>query len=80
MRRLASTSFLLLLALIAPGPGGFGARADRLERVARYLAAKGYEPRYEIGLEVLKACPTRADARPARRTPSAVNRVSEASS
>jgi hypothetical protein len=24
--------------------------------VARYLAAKGYEPRYEIGLEVLKRC------------------------
>jgi len=27
------------------------------ERVARYLAAKGYEPRYEIGLEVLKSLP-----------------------
>jgi NitT/TauT family transport system substrate-binding protein len=27
------------------------------ERVARYLVAKGYEPRYEIGLEVLKSLP-----------------------
>jgi NitT/TauT family transport system substrate-binding protein len=27
------------------------------ERVARFLAAKGYEPRYEIGLEVLKSLP-----------------------
>lgn len=27
------------------------------ERVARYLATKGYEPRYEIGLEVLKSLP-----------------------
>ena len=27
------------------------------ERVARYLAAKGYEPRYELGLEVLKSLP-----------------------
>ncbi len=27
------------------------------ERVARYLAAKGYEPRYEIGLAVLKSLP-----------------------
>jgi NitT/TauT family transport system substrate-binding protein len=27
------------------------------ERSARYLAAKGYEPRYEIGLEVLKSLP-----------------------
>ena len=27
------------------------------ERAARYLAAKGYEPRYEIGLEVLKRLP-----------------------
>ena len=27
------------------------------ERVARYLAAKGYEPRYEIGLDVLKSFP-----------------------
>lgn len=29
------------------------------ERVARYLVAKGYEPRYEIGLEVLKSLPYR---------------------
>jgi NitT/TauT family transport system substrate-binding protein len=27
------------------------------ERVARYLVNKGYEPRYEIGLEVLKSLP-----------------------
>jgi NitT/TauT family transport system substrate-binding protein len=27
------------------------------ERVARYLAAKGYEPRYDIGLEVLRSLP-----------------------
>jgi len=27
------------------------------ERVARYLAAKGYEPRYELGLEILKMLP-----------------------
>ncbi len=27
------------------------------ERVARFLVAKGYEPRYEIGLEVLKSLP-----------------------
>jgi len=27
------------------------------ERVARYLAAQGYEPRYEIGLEVVKSLP-----------------------
>ena len=27
------------------------------ERVARFLAAKGYEPRYKIGLEVLKSLP-----------------------
>ena len=27
------------------------------ERVAQYLVAKGYEPRYEIGLEVLKSLP-----------------------
>jgi len=31
--------------------------AQEPERVARYLAAKGYEPRYEIGLEVLKGLP-----------------------
>jgi NitT/TauT family transport system substrate-binding protein len=31
--------------------------AQEPERVARYLAAKGYEPRYEIGLEVLKSLP-----------------------
>jgi NitT/TauT family transport system substrate-binding protein len=29
------------------------------ERVARYLVAKGYEPRYEIGLKVLKSLPYR---------------------
>ena len=27
------------------------------ERVARYLVAKGFEPRYEIGLEVIKSLP-----------------------
>lgn len=31
--------------------------AQEPERVARYLAAKGYEVRYEIGLEVLKSLP-----------------------
>ena len=31
--------------------------AQEPERVARYLAAKGYETRYEIGLEVLKSLP-----------------------
>jgi NitT/TauT family transport system substrate-binding protein len=31
--------------------------AQEPERVARYLAAKGYEPRYEVGLEVLKSLP-----------------------
>lgn len=31
--------------------------ANEPERVARYLVAKGYEPRYEIGLEVLKSLP-----------------------
>ena len=31
--------------------------ANEPERVARYLEAKGYEPRYEIGLEVLKSIP-----------------------
>src|SRR3989441_10338466 len=31
--------------------------AQEPEKVARYLAAKGYEPRYEIGLEVLKGLP-----------------------
>ena len=31
--------------------------AQEPERVARYLAAKGYELRYEIGLEVLKSLP-----------------------
>ena len=30
--------------------------ADDPERVARYLAAKRYEPRYPIGLEVMKGC------------------------
>jgi len=36
------------------------------ERVARFLVAKGYEPRYEIGLEVLKSLPYRRwrDANP----------------
>ena len=27
------------------------------ERVARYLVDKGFEPRYEIGLEVIKSLP-----------------------
>jgi len=31
--------------------------AEYPERVARYLAERGYEPRYEIGLEVLKELP-----------------------
>jgi NitT/TauT family transport system substrate-binding protein len=31
--------------------------AQEPERVAAFLAAKGYEPRYEIGLEVLKKLP-----------------------
>ena len=31
--------------------------AQEPERVARYLVTKGYEPRYEIGLEVLKSLP-----------------------
>ncbi|HKQ24763.1 MAG TPA: ABC transporter substrate-binding protein [Burkholderiales bacterium] len=31
--------------------------AQEPERAARYLVAKGYEPRYEIGLEVLKSLP-----------------------
>ena len=31
--------------------------ANSPERAARYLADKGYEPRYEVGLEVLKALP-----------------------
>jgi NitT/TauT family transport system substrate-binding protein len=31
--------------------------AEEPERVARYLAAKGFEPRYEMGLEVLKSLP-----------------------
>lgn len=33
--------------------------AQEPERVARFLAAKGYEPRYEIGLDVLKGLPYR---------------------
>lgn len=33
--------------------------AQEPERVAKYLAKKGYEPRYEIGLEVLKSVPYR---------------------
>jgi NitT/TauT family transport system substrate-binding protein len=31
--------------------------ANSPERAARYLADKGYEPRYELGLEVLRALP-----------------------
>ena len=31
--------------------------ANEPERAARYLVEKGYEPRYEIGLEVLKSLP-----------------------
>ncbi len=31
--------------------------AQEPERAARYLVVKGYEPRYEIGLEVLKSLP-----------------------
>jgi NitT/TauT family transport system substrate-binding protein len=31
--------------------------AQEPERAARYLVAKGYEPRYEMGLEVLKSLP-----------------------
>ena len=31
--------------------------AQQPERVARYLVEKGYEPRYEMGLEVLKSLP-----------------------
>ena len=31
--------------------------AQEPERVAHFLAAKGYEPRYEVGLEVLKGLP-----------------------
>jgi len=31
--------------------------ATEPERAARYLVAKGYEPRYELGLEVLKSLP-----------------------
>jgi NitT/TauT family transport system substrate-binding protein len=31
--------------------------ANEPERVARYLVAKGYEARYEVGLEVLKSLP-----------------------
>ena len=31
--------------------------AQEPERVARFMADKGYEPRYEIGLEVLKSLP-----------------------
>ncbi len=33
--------------------------AQEPERVARFLANKGYEPRYEIGLEVIKGLPYR---------------------
>ena len=38
------------------------------ELAARFLVTKGYEPRYEIALEVLKAFPTTAGVRPIRRT------------
>jgi NitT/TauT family transport system substrate-binding protein len=31
--------------------------AEEPEKAARLLATKGYEPRYEIGLEVLKSLP-----------------------
>ena len=31
--------------------------ANEPERAARYLEAKGYEPRYDIGLEVMKSLP-----------------------
>jgi NitT/TauT family transport system substrate-binding protein len=31
--------------------------ANQPERAARYLVTKGYEPRYEIALEVLKSLP-----------------------
>jgi NitT/TauT family transport system substrate-binding protein len=31
--------------------------AQEPERAARFLVTKGYEPRYEIGLEVLKSLP-----------------------
>ena len=31
--------------------------ANEPERAARYLEAKGYEPRYEVGLEVMKSLP-----------------------
>jgi NitT/TauT family transport system substrate-binding protein len=33
--------------------------AENPERAARFMAAKGYEPRYELGLEVLKSLPYR---------------------
>lgn len=33
--------------------------AEDPERAARFMAAKGYEPRYELGLEVLKGLPYR---------------------
>ena len=40
--------------------------AQEPERVARFLAAKGYDPHYEIGLDVLKSLPYRRwrDANP----------------
>jgi NitT/TauT family transport system substrate-binding protein len=31
--------------------------AQEPQRVARYLVARGFEPRYEIGLEVLSSLP-----------------------
>jgi NitT/TauT family transport system substrate-binding protein len=33
--------------------------AQEPERAARYLVTKGYEPRYEVALEVLKELPYR---------------------
>ena len=33
--------------------------ADNPERAARFLATKGYEPRYELALEILRGLPYR---------------------
>ncbi len=44
------------------------------ERVARFLVAKGYEPRYAMALEVLKSSPTTVGATRIRRTPCASTR------
>ena len=41
------------------------------ERAARYIVAKGYEPRYEIALEVFKGSPTTAGAPITRKIPCA---------